>query len=74
MKFATKVHSNHESETVENEIAISDKIREEVDDYELYFSPVVKRCKLHLAKVEGDKCKIFKGKKIYKIIEASILN
>ncbi len=63
MKFATKVHSNHESETVENEIAISDKIREEVDDYELYFSPVVKRCKLHLAKVEGDKCKIFKDKK-----------
>ena len=63
MKFATKVHSNHESETVENEIAISDKIREEVDDYELYFSPVVKRCKLHLAKVEGDKCKIFNDKK-----------
>ena len=63
MKFATKIHSNHESETVENEIAISDKIREQVADYELYFSPVVKRCKLHLAKVEGDKCKIFKDKK-----------
>ena len=63
MKFATKVHSNHESETVENEIAISDKIREQVDDYELYFAPVVKRCKLHLAKVEGDRCKIFKDKK-----------
>ena len=63
LKFATKVHSNHESETVENEIAISDKIREEIDNYELYFSPVVKRCKLHLAKVQGDKCKIFKDKK-----------
>jgi serine/threonine protein kinase len=63
VKYATKVHSNVNLSIVKNEIAISTKIRENISNFDLYFSPVLETCKVSLAKVDADKCKIIKDKK-----------
>ena len=62
-KFATKVHSNVNSSIVRNEILISAKIRDHIPNFDTFFSPVLDTCKVHLAKVDADKCKIVKDKK-----------
>lgn len=62
-KFATKVHSNVNLSIIKNEIIISAKIRENIPNFDTYFSPVLETCKVHLAKVDADKCKIVKDKK-----------
>ena len=62
-KFATKVHSNVNLSIVENEILISAKIRDHVPNFDTFFSPVLETCKVNLAKVDADKCKIVKDKK-----------
>ena len=63
IKYATKVHSNVNLSIVKNEITISAKIRENISNYDVYFSPVLETCKVNLAKVDADKCKIIKDKK-----------
>ena len=63
IKYATKVHSNVNLSIVKNEITISTKIRENISNYDVYFSPVLETCKVNLAKVDADKCKIIKDKK-----------
>ena len=63
IKYATKVHSNVNLTIVKNEITISTKIRENISNYDVYFSPVLETCKVNLAKVDADKCKIIKDKK-----------
>ena len=63
IKYATKVHSNVNLSIVKNEITISAKIRENIANYDVYFSPVIETCKVNLAKVDADKCKIIKDKK-----------
>jgi serine/threonine protein kinase len=62
IKYATKVHSNVNLSIVKNEITISTKIRENISNYDVYFSPVLETCKVNLAKVDADKCKIIKEK------------
>lgn len=62
IKYATKVHSNVNLTIVKNEITISAKIRENISNYDVYFSPVLETCKVNLAKVDADKCKIIKEK------------
>lgn len=62
-KYATKVHSNVNLSIVKNEILISAKIREKIPNYDVFFSPVLETCKVNLAKVDADKCKIIKDKK-----------
>lgn len=62
-KFATKVHSNVNPSIVRNEILISAKIRDHIPNFDTFFSPVLETCKVHLAKVDADKCKIVKDKK-----------
>ena len=63
IKYATKVHSNVNLSIVKNEITISAKIRDNIANYDVYFSPVLETCKVNLAKVDADKCKIIKDKK-----------
>lgn len=63
IKYATKVHSNVNLSIVKNEITISAKIRDNIANYDVYFSPVIETCKVNLAKVDADKCKIIKDKK-----------
>lgn len=62
VKYVTKIHSNINSSIVKNEIAISQKIRDNIPDFDLYFSPVIKTCKVDLAKSDAAKCKLIKDK------------
>lgn len=62
VKYVTKIHSNINASIVKNEIAISQKIRDNIPDFDLYFSPVIKTCKVDLAKSDAAKCKLIKDK------------
>jgi len=62
VKYVTKIHSNINSSIVKNEIAVSQKIRDNIPDFDLYFSPVIKTCKVDLAKSDAAKCKLIKDK------------
>jgi serine/threonine protein kinase len=64
VKYVTKIHSNINSSIVKNEIAISQKIRDNIPDFDLYFSPVIKTCKVDLAKSDAAKCKLIKDKTV----------
>jgi serine/threonine protein kinase len=61
-EYATKIHSNTNQSIVLNEIAISNKIKENIPDYADYFSPVLDACKVNLANVDAGKCKFIKNK------------
>ena len=61
-EYATKIHSNTNQSIVLNEIAISNKIKENIRDYADYFSPVLDACKVNLANVDAGKCKFIKNK------------
>lgn len=59
--YVTKIQKN--SDTVKNEIKISEKIKK-IKDYQLYFSPIVSSCLIELAKVskyEINKCNPLKN-------------
>jgi serine/threonine protein kinase len=64
VKYVTKIHSNINSSIVKNEIAVSQKIRDNIPDFDLYFSPVIKTCKVDLAKSDAAKCKLIKDKTV----------
>ena len=61
-EYATKIHSNTNQSIVLNEIAISNKIKENIRDYADYFSPVLDACKVNLANVDAGKCKFITNK------------
>jgi len=61
-EYATKIHSNTNQSIVLNEIAISNKIKENIPDYADYFSPVLDACKVNLANVDAGNCKFIKNK------------
>jgi serine/threonine protein kinase len=61
-EYATKIHSNTNQSIVLNEIAISNKIKENIPNYADYFSPVLEACKVNLANVDAGKCKFIKNK------------
>jgi serine/threonine protein kinase len=61
-EYATKIHSNTNQSIVLNEIAISNKIKENMPDFADYFSPVLDACKVNLANVDAGKCKFIKNK------------
>ncbi len=71
-KFATKVHSNANSSIVRNEISISAKIRDHIPNFDTLFSPVLETCKVNLAKVDADKCKVVKDKKATQFISTKM--
>jgi serine/threonine protein kinase len=62
LEYATKIHSNTNQSIVLNEIAISNKIKENIPDYADYFSPVLEACKVNLANVDAGNCKFIKNK------------
>jgi serine/threonine protein kinase len=72
IKFATKVHSNVNTSIVRNEILISAKIRDHIPNFDTFFSPVLETCKVNLAKVDADKCKIVKDKKATQFISTKM--
>jgi len=61
-EYATKIHSNTNQSIVLNEIAISNKIKENIRHYADYFSPVLDACKVNLANVDAGKCKFITNK------------